>query len=276
MALPPVDGRLISIALAEVDTANFERFGQALYASIMGKRFVPLGGMHDGGAEGFVEPEVFEDTKVEHFLQVSKQKTYESKIKNTVQRLHKFGRHPKSLTYFSSEVIPAIDRLEEVLSDELGCRIRIIDGKYIQTHINDSDATIAAYLSFLEASIAHLARPGASPIAAGLAIHSDRTLAVFLRQEVEHRQGKSGLLESVADSLIIWSLSDTDPDAGVFMSRDEILEKVEATLPSAKQFIRGVIDARLLNFGRVAIAKIDKSGTTQVITNTACLTKLGS
>ncbi len=203
--------------------------------------------MHDGGAEGFLEPEIFEDAAAEHFIQVSKQKTFGTKIRGTVKRLHEFGRKPKSLTYISSETVPAIDQYEETLSDELTCRIRILDAKYIQMHVNDSDGTIAAFLSFLEPAIAHFVNPGAAPIAEGTAIHSDKTLAVFLRQEVDHRQGKTELLESVADSLIIWALSDTDPDKRVFMDRDAILNRIEETLPSAKQFIRGVIDTRLLN-----------------------------
>ena len=87
--------------------------------------------------------------------------------------------------------------------------------------------------------------PGGAPFAVGPELHANRTLAVFLRQEVEHRQGKTGLLESVADSLIIWALSDTDPDRGSFMTRGEILARIENALPAARTFIRGVLDDRL-------------------------------
>jgi hypothetical protein len=40
-------------------------------------------------------------------------------------------------------------------------------------------------------------------------------------------------------------LSDTDPLEGRFLTRDEILLRIEETLPSARSFIRGVLDARL-------------------------------
>ena len=72
-----IDPRLVSRALADVDTFNFERFGQTFYGSIQDREFVPLGGMHDGGAEGFdgehdTEPELFEETGSSSFLQISK------------------------------------------------------------------------------------------------------------------------------------------------------------------------------------------------------------
>lgn len=46
-----IDQRLVPIALEQVDTTNFERFGQTFYGSLQDREFVPLGGMHDGGAE---------------------------------------------------------------------------------------------------------------------------------------------------------------------------------------------------------------------------------
>ncbi len=71
----PVNAKLVAISLAEIDTAGFEKFGQSFYAALAGKSFVPMGGMHDGGAEGFLEPELFEDQSISHFLQVSKQES---------------------------------------------------------------------------------------------------------------------------------------------------------------------------------------------------------
>lgn len=245
MVAHTINGNDVAVGLQVIDTGNFERFGQAFYAALVGKNFVPLGGMHDGGAEGYIEPELSEDAEAKHFLQVSKQGTFKTKIRGTVQRLREYGRKPVSLTYISSLVISDQDSIEENLSDELDCRIRIRDAKYIETQINSNDATIAAFNSYLKQSISHLNNPGASTIASSIDLYGDRTLAVFLRQEVERRAGKVNLLESVADSLIIWAMSETDPDKGILMDRTQILAKIEEALPSAKQFMRGVIDVRL-------------------------------
>ncbi len=56
---------------------------------------------------------------------------------------------------------------------------------------------------------------------------------------------KAGYSKSVSDSLILWALGETDPDKGIFMHRKEIQERIERTLPAAKQFMRGVIDERI-------------------------------
>jgi hypothetical protein len=119
MALEPLNLKLVPIALSASDTGDFERFGQAFYAALSGRAFIPLGGMHDGGAEGFLEPELFGDNAAHHFLQISKQKGLDAKVRQTAARLRQFGRSVSSLTYLTSEIVPHIDREEERLSDEL-------------------------------------------------------------------------------------------------------------------------------------------------------------
>lgn len=240
-----INNKLVAVALPDVDTVSFEKFGQAFYAAIIGKDFVPLGGMHDGGADGFFEPELFSDSVARHFLQVSKQGTYDAKITGTYKRLREFGRDPNAITYVTSEKIAHIDVEQERLSEALGCRVQIRDGTFIEAHINDSEATIAAFESYLRPALAYLNDPGAARVGERTAAHADKSLAVFLRQEVENRRGKTELLISVADSLIIWALTDTHPDKGKFKTRDEILAAIEAALPSTRQFIRGVLDDRL-------------------------------
>jgi hypothetical protein len=73
-----IDQRLVAIALDAVDTTNFEKFAQTFYGAIQDREFVPLGGVHDGGAEGFdangaTDLELFTDESASTFLQVSKQ-----------------------------------------------------------------------------------------------------------------------------------------------------------------------------------------------------------
>jgi len=245
-----IDPRLVLRALTDVDPLNFERFGQTFYSSIQDREFVPLGGMHDGGAEGFdsrreAEPELFAETESSSFLQISKEATVRSKIRKTIKRLRDFGRDPKVLTFLSSQVVASLDKEEKLLSDELGCKIRIRDARFIEVNINATSSIQAAFRSFLEPAIEYLYKPGTADIGARTEEYVDRTLAVFLRQEVENRRDKSGLLESVADSLILWALGETDPDKGIFLQRQEILSRIEVTLPAAKQFMRGVFDDRL-------------------------------
>lgn len=71
------------------------------------------------------------------------------------------------------------------------------------------------------------------------------TVYVFLRQEVERRSGDTTLPDAVIDGLIIFSLEGTDPDLGIFMNRQEIIEKISTDIPSSKQFVAAALDQRL-------------------------------
>jgi hypothetical protein len=243
-----IDQRIVPMALEQVGTADFERFGQTFYGALQDREFVPLGGMHDGGAEGFdpvIDPEVFADDSSTRFLQVSKQRTVRAKIRSTVKRLRDYGRDPKVVTYVTSVVVADTDKEEALLSRELKCRISIRDGNFIAANINASPIIQGAFKSYLEPSVSYLYQPGAAETGSRTSEYTDRTLAVFLRQEVEHRRGRSDLLETVADSLILWALGDTDPDKGIFLDKPTIQARIEKALPTAKRFIRGVMDRRL-------------------------------
>lgn len=240
-----IDPKLVEVALDHVEGAPFERFGHAFYPSIYGSEFVPLGGTKDGGADGFVGMSLFDGRSNGLFMQTSVTADHRAKIRATVERLREFGRDPKSLIYLSSQAIQHIDREEEALSTELNVTVRIRDRRYIAYHINDAPQTIAAFETFLRPATAFLGQPGSVPVFRA----TDRTLLpsvyVFLRQEAERRLGNSSLLEAVADALILWALEGTDPDKKIFMTRQQILEKIETTVPPAKRFIRGLLDHRL-------------------------------
>jgi hypothetical protein len=47
-----VDLELVRTALEKVDGANFEKFANAAFAELTGPDYIPLGGVHDWGADG--------------------------------------------------------------------------------------------------------------------------------------------------------------------------------------------------------------------------------
>lgn len=239
--------KAVEIALDHVSGSNFESFFQSFWPALAGTDFIPLGGMHDGGADAFLGESMFEEKKAEPstFFQASVQQTHRPKIRQTVQRLREFGRTPKTVVYVTSRQVTGIDAEEAKLSEELGVFIRIRDRKWIVSNINHSSETITAFETYLRPEIAFLEELGGAKTIGGIHDRSARTMCVFLGQEVDRRRGNTELLVSVTDSLILWALEGTDPDKDEFLTRDEILAKIETALPSAKHFIRGEIDHRL-------------------------------
>jgi hypothetical protein len=240
-----INHQLVEMALDRTDGSSFERFAQSFFAALAGVNFVPLGGHHDGGAEAFTEPGVFDSKRPGHFWQASTEKTLRRKIRLTVRRIREFGRDPNQLTYCTSIVVPNIDNEEDLLSDELNVRVKIRDQKFIISQINHSPQTVAAFNSYLAPHLAFLKEMGGVTMLSHSNDLPARSLCVFLGQEVERRRGNAELLETVTDSLILWALEGTDPDKEKFMTRAQILERITAALPAAKQFISGVLDTRL-------------------------------
>lgn len=240
-----VDPRVIEIALSRVGGTDFENFAQGFFASTMGVDYVPMGGFHDGGADGALDDRVFEASGTQKFMQASITADPKSKIRGTLKRLREFGRDPKSLIYATSQKLTLIDQIQEDLSDELNCRIVIRDGHYFQHQINGTPGALQAYKAYVAGAASYLESVGAADTVKTFQGLPSKTLCVFLGQELERRRGKSELLEAVTDSLILWALEGTDPDKGKFLTLEEIEYKVIEALPSAKTFFKGVLKHRI-------------------------------
>lgn len=239
------DPRVIEIALSRVGGTDFENFAQGFFASTLGADYVPMGGFHDGGADGALDDRLFEAAGTRKFMQASITAEPKQKIRNTVRRLREFGRDPISLIYATSQKLTLIDKIQEELSDELNCRIVVRDGHYFQHQINGSPGALQAYKAYVFGAASYLENFGAADTMQPLKGMPVKALCVFLGQELERRRGKSELLEAVTDSLILWSLEGTNPDKKKFLTLEEIQFKVIEALPSAKTFFKGVLKNRI-------------------------------
>lgn len=217
------DPDLIEVALEKIEGTRFEDFALQFFPALMGVEFVPLGGMHDGGADAFGGDRVYERSgRATQFLQASVQADVKAKLRSTHARLIEFGRDVSSITLLTSRVVPTLDVVEDSLSEELGAMIRIRDGAYIRSHANDTLATIAAYAKYLLPETEFLRGIGTARILGPSHLVTDPTAFVFLRQEIDRLDGDLELVDSVTDALVLWTLEGTDPDAGVLMTRDDV------------------------------------------------------
>lgn len=236
--------KLCGTAVSECDTSAFEQFAQSFHAALVGSAFVPLGGMHDGGADGFEENIYESASRTGFFLQASKSVDIPGKIRRTVRRLRAFGREPNVVLFYFSEPIATIDKIEEDLSIELNVTVRIRGKQFVEAHINNSPQTIEAYNSFLKPAIMHLLAVGTAGATRQFPFEA-KTLCAFLGQEISRRRGNASVLTVITDSLILWSLEGTDPVKKIYMNQNQIQAKIEEAIPVAKQFIKGTLQTRL-------------------------------
>lgn len=239
-----------TIALERAEGSVFERFFHAFYPAIAGDEFIPLGGTGDGGGDAFQGEAIYAGKQSGCFYQASVTDDYRSKIRHTVKRLIESHRTPTTVIYVTSKIIKFIDREENELSNELGCNIKIRDRAYLTVHMNDSHGARAAFETFLAPKLSFLRSIGGHDGSIRSQITSSPAIYVFLRQELARRQGRSGLVNALADGLITWALEGTDPDQGLFLTESEIVQKIEGAVPAARTVLRGAIPNRLKHLAK--------------------------
>jgi hypothetical protein len=241
-----IDPRLVQIALDHIEGTPFERFFHEFGAGIFGEAFIPVGGHHDGGVDAFDSEPTLQGTSSGTYYQASIQKDVRGKIRGTIKRLNTSGRNPEALWYISALEVPDADLLEVTLSQELGLTVRIRDRRWIASNINRSHQTQAAFKNNLEPALVFLRAFGiGAPNLDSKLGEANRTACIFMAQEVERRRGATKLLDAMTDSLVLWSLEDTDPDQGRLMNKDDMLAKIAADVPFATKIVKGSIDSRL-------------------------------
>ena len=231
------------MAIDRADGLAFEKFAGAFMAALIGVSYVPLGGTADGGADGLEE--VFGTANASHFSQFTRQEDHRAKVRHTIKRLREVGRTPRRLTYVTSRVIPLLDQEEELLASELDIGLTIRDRPFLVAQVNRNEQTIAAFTSYIATFVGNLLKVGATELFSGLSSEQLRSAVVFLSQELANRKGTVPLNEKIVDSLIIWSLRDTDPAKKKLMTRDQMLEAIVEVLPASKRVVTGILDRRI-------------------------------
>lgn len=207
------------------------------------EEFSPLGGMHDGGADGVIMDAIYEGKPAGHFYQASTQANYAAKIRSTIRDLRKAGRTPSQLTYATSARVSKLDIVEDDLSAELDTSVRIRDREIVASRINASAATRLAYDQYLASTLLPLlqvTRQGA------FAKRSDSlSVYAFLRLEMDDGPNLS-LTDAVTDSLILWALEGTDPDERLLLTPAEVLSGILQELPWAEAVVQPRLNDPLL------------------------------
>lgn len=235
---------LMDYLLGSLDGFRFERLIQDLL-SLRDGDFVPLGGVGDGGADGFLRDVLESKSRPTAFVQMSIQEDIATKVRKTVARLREFGRTVESLTYWTP-LRPHSDVLEEKLSTELTITLRIRDYLAVQRLVDHDEKTRGYFLSYFRAELFELSSAGEKLSQIKLDVVSDPSVYVFLQFERTERHGRGGLLAPIVDALIYWGLRDTDPDQDKRLTRAELKERIARLLPAASNNLLPLVDGRLI------------------------------
>lgn len=220
----------------------FERFAQDLLCQILGVEFVPAGKIRDRAIDGLEHcAQMRTDQKT--IYQISIEVDPKSKIDKTILALQKNGVKCERLFYVTNKVVENQDILEEDFYNNYGIVVRCRDAAWLRGNINKNEGTVRTYLTFIESHYHEFIEPGKSQIVADFA--GDPRIFVFLRQQWEEYGHEVRLDDLLTDSLIIFSLEGTDPDKSIFMSRQEIFDRIEGLVAFSPKNMEARIDHRL-------------------------------
>lgn len=241
MQTPP-QTELVRIALDRTHGTEFERFTLSFLSAKLGATFVPLGGIHDGGADGLIDTNIFmNESRKSAFMQASIDKEPITKIRRTVRRLREVGREPSELLYVTSQVVPKTDLEQETLARELGVFVRIMDGNYIIYHVPTDSGSTHAYYEHLHHQTQYLHGIGRGAVLSSSKHISDPHVYTYLVGQLDRDPSEGSFVDGVVDALIVYALEGTDPDEGMLMSESDIRTKILETLPAAQ----AILDERL-------------------------------
>ena len=253
----PPQTELVRIALDRTNGTEFEQFALSFLSSKLGATFVPQGGLHDGGADGFVDTNIYMNVhRPSTFMQASIDKEPIAKIRRTVRRLYDVGREPSDILYVTNQVVGKTDLVQEKLARELGITVRIIDGHFITFQVPTDSGSISAYYEHLHHQTQYLQGIGRGAVLSASKHVSDPHVYTYLVGQLDRDPTGGSFVDGVVDALIVYALEGTDPDEGALMSETDIRAKILETLPAAQSILDERLRRRLEAISRKAHRRI--------------------
>lgn len=248
MATKIVPDDLFSYLMNRVSGTRFELFAKQIFAIVFRESFIPLGGIHDGGADGAISSYIQEVTgKQNTFVQftITAESTVKTKINETIKALIACGRSPRQIIYATSIALPKSDIIAQDIFDKHEVMIQFRDYERIKNYINSDEQSNSAFYEFFFSEISALHRAAQNNLSTVNEYATDPTVYVYLNYELKTKHIKNHLNEQVLDALIYWSLRDTDPQTKLFKTREEIRESISNLFPQTKSVLIPKLNDRL-------------------------------
>lgn len=252
MPFKTVPDRIFEFLISNVSGERYETLAKKLFSAEYGDEYVPLGGMHDAGADGFFLPHVSASNKPTTFYQfsVTDEKRAKAKVSDTVEALRKVGRDPRQVIYSTTESLPKADVIAQEIFEQFQVLLIVRDRERLKQLVNSNAKANSVFYKEFASDILSLVHAADSLSGSVNEFVDDPTVFAFLDYELKDRFSKDHLNERILDSLIYWSLRDTDPEAGKFLLRGEISNAIATIFPAAKSVLMPSLNARLAELSK--------------------------
>ena len=230
-------------AISKIDDGFiFEFFAQSFLSGLIGYDFIPVGGTKDKGIDGIQHLfGVGSDAKT--IVQISTESNTQNKIDNTINKLNENKVSFERLRFVTNRNVNNIDSIVENIYKTYGKQLIIHDIKWFKTNCNSNQSVINSYNAFSTKYLYEYDLPGKHKVISNL--DEDPRLYVFLRQQFDSDRPDHDIDSLLVDSLIMYSLEGTDPDKGIFLSKDQVRDKIRKYIKFDIRLLDQKIDQRL-------------------------------
>jgi hypothetical protein len=227
----------------------FESFAQEFMSARLGYKFLSSGGVKDRGIDG-LEHVSEDENKLTSIFQITIDKKSEIKLKDTMAKLKSNSISYSRLTYVKNK-----DILVDFADENYGISLRIFDASWISSNCNESPATQSVIRNFVDRHLRDMQKPGREFVVNDFV--KDPKLYVFLMQQIGGNGEVEDLNNKLIESLILYSLRDTDPDINMLMTADDIENSVKEMFDFEVERIRSKINKRLKALSKKPDRKIN-------------------
>jgi len=238
-----VEPKAFEYALSIIeDGFIFEEFVNSFLSAIFGYSFMPVGGLKDRGIDG-LEHSFSRDGYEQYIYQSSIEKGCKRKLELSIEKLKANSIKFEKFCFITNQIFPNKDNVVEQLYEKHKKQINIFDIKWLSARVNTSITTVNAYKTYILSHLHEFAQPGKSYIAVNLV--DDPRLYVFLRQQWDEKRGDLKAEEILADTLILFSLEETNPEKNLFKTEEEIKNHMNKFTKFDPKLLYGTIERRL-------------------------------
>ena len=229
----------ISLAIDQMNTADFELWCQVVLAKDRGVTFAPTGGMHDGGQDGFLRSAA-NDT--DHYIQISKEVGTAGKVRRTIASIKK-NRNLRALTYVTSQDEGQRDLLEAQIKQEFGVIVEVLDKRWLLVQAQLNDAIRESLYAHSKDIIDGLEKAQNSERALGDS--SRLSIVSYLETHVQSLPGTENFQNVCLDTLVYNALIGTNPNEEIFKTTAEIEDMISSEHPNVLGKAEATLEERL-------------------------------
>lgn len=232
----------------------FETFAQEFLSARLGYTFLSSGGIKDRGIDG-LEYASEDSSRLTSIFQMTIDQKPDSKLVDTLEKIKANSIPCARLTYVTNIEVKDKDQKIDMCSDEHSINLRIFDAKWISDNCNESSATRSVIFNFVSRHLREMQKPGKEFVIDNFV--KDPRLYVFLMQQIGRNELDGDMNNKLIDSLIIYSLRDTDPEKNILLNADEIEKAVRGMFDFEVERLRAKINRRLKSLSKKPEKKIN-------------------